>query len=531
VLPRRRDQQDISDEIRFHLAEEVRLRVERGEAPEAARREARRLFGNEAVSAEDTRQVWLWGPLDRFSRDLTYAVRSLSRTPGFSAIAVLTLALGIGSGTAAFSVVNAVLLRPLPYPDPDELVSVDHYSLADIGITGGMLPLAVVHDLREQIRTLSNLAAADVLNRATLVQGGPPEVIEFSLVAGPYFEVLGVRPVLGRLLPEGEFLADGTKPALLSYGFWNERFGGSTDALGQTFRLEGQPPMTIVGVLPKTFLSPDFAGVPNPVWTTAPREDPSQRRIGNYASVGRIAPGATIGLVRDEAGAIGAGLAETYPDTDGRWGVGARPLAEAIVVQSYRNTALTFGAAVGAVLLISILNMVGLQAARVSKRQHEFSIRAALGASPWPLTRQAIVEAGVLSLAGTALGLGVAWAVQDVVLASAPAMLPRMAEIGIDLRVIAFALVATLAATLVVGIAPVLRAARPDLNDSLKEASRGITDTRYQRWLPCTLRIRRTSCRTRPTIATGWFSCSAGLPYPLRLSRISSGATSPKAPW
>ena len=420
-------------------------------------------------------------------KDFRYGVRGLGRSPGFAFAAIATLTLTIGASTAAFSIVNGILLAPLPFEDPGQLVDMVQ-TRQDQRFVSGFFDLQVVGDIRDESRTLVGLAAS-APNTANIDDDGPPEAVDFSSVTAGFFEVLGVRPVLGRLFDSEELLADGTKPAVINYGYWQGKWGGSPEVVDQTLRLEGQTAMTIIGVLPATFRSPFDAGPGSSVWT--PVETTGDGFSRNHALVGRLGPGESIESAQAEMTLIANRLIDGA--SDGERGVLVRPLSERVVGRDSRRTILIFAVAVGMVLLIGVLNLVNLQASRISKRERELSIRGALGASRWRLIRQMIAEAMVLTLSGAGLGFLIVYVVRDVALANMPPLLPRIGDIPVDGRVFAFTIAVALVSGLAIGIVPALRASRLELNDSLKEGTPGATETRRQRWLRSVLMVAQTS--------------------------------------
>ena len=421
------------------------------------------------------------------TKDVRYGVRSMKRTPAFAATAIATLTLAIGASTAAFSIVNGILLVPLPFERPDQLVEIG-MTRPDVSRLGGFFDLELVGDIGDESSTLVGLAAS-TLRTANIDDDGPPEAVEFSMVTAGYFDVLGVQPILGRLFASENLLDDGTKPAVVNYGYWQGKWGGTPGVIGQSLRFEGQSPMTIIGVLPPMFRSPFDAGPPASVWT--PVESTPEGVGRSHRVIGRLWPDETIESAQTEIDVIAERLIDGVRANE--VGVLILPLSESVVGQESRRTLLIFAVAVGMVLLIGVLNLVNLQASRISRRERELSIRGAIGASRGRLIRQMIAEAMVLTLSGAGLGFAVVYSIRDVVLANVPPVLPRMADVPVDLRAFAFAVVVALLSGLAIGIVPALRASRLDLNDTLKDGTPGATDTRRQQWLRSVLTIAQTS--------------------------------------
>ena len=408
--------------------------------------------------------------------NVRYGVRGLARNPGFALAAIATLTIAIGASTAAFSIVNGILLAPLPFEEPDELV----------GFADRFFGLELLVNIRDESRTLAGLAASTSIT-ANVDREGAPEELDIGLVTAGYFEVLRVQPVLGRLFDTEELLADGTKPAVIDYSYWQGNWGGRPDVIGQTLRLEGQPAMTIVGVLPATFRSPSDAGPPTSVLTTV--EGPREGFRRTYNVVGRLMPGESIESAQAEMDLLGDRLS----DGANARGIVVRPLSERVVGPDSRRSILIFAVAVGMVLSIGVLNLVNLQASRISRRERELSIRGALGASRWRLIRQMIAEAMILTFSGAGLGFLAVYSIRDVALANMPPLLPRMADVPVDGRVFAFSVAVALVSGLAIGIVPALRASRLELNDTLKDGATNATETRHQRWLRSVLTVAQTS--------------------------------------
>ena len=409
-------------------------------------------------------------------KNVRYGVRGLARSPGFALAAIATLTIAIGASTAAFSIVNGILLAPLPFEEPDELV----------GFADRFFDLELLADFRDESRTLAGLAAS-TSSTANVDQDGAPEAVDLGFVTAGYFEVLRVQPVLGRLFDTEELLADGTKPAVIDYSYWQGKWGGRPDVIGQTLRLEGRPAMTIVGVLPATFRSPFDAGPSATVLTTV--EAPRQGFRRTYNVVGRLMPGESIESAQAEMDR----LADRSSDGANARGVVVRPLSERVVGPDSRRSIVIFAVAVGMVLSIGVLNLVNLQASRISRRERELSIRGALGASRWRLIRQMIAEAMILTFSGAGLGFLAVYSIRDVALANMPPLLPRMADVPVDGRVFAFSVAVALVSGLAIGIVPALRASRLELNDTLKDGTASATETRHRRWLRSVLTVAQTS--------------------------------------
>jgi putative ABC transport system permease protein len=412
--------------------------------------------------------------------DLRFAARILRKNPGFTAVAILTLALAIGANTAIFSVVNGVLLRPLPFPEPDRLFQVFRRNPEGINPS---LSVPQYTFLTAQGQPFSKLTAYPALNSGFNLGGdGPTERILGARVTQPFFEVLGIQPALGRgFLPE-EDVAGGPKVAVLSHGLWQRRFGGSPDIIGRTLSLNGEP-YTIVGVARPGFQHPEHAQL----WTPA-QLDPASTEDAHYlAVIGRLKPGvdaAQVGPVvkvmgeQIRASRLGAVREDQWLDADRLQTLGARDVKPALLVLL---------GAVGLVLLIACVNMANLQLARAAARERELAVRAALGASPGRIMGQLLTESLLLSGAGGALGLLLATWALPALLALAPEGIPIPEEIRIDGAVLGFTLGLSVLTGLLFGLLPAWQASRPDLQGSLKvsasRATSGPTGNRTRRLL------------------------------------------------
>jgi len=397
--------------------------------------------------------------------DLRLALRQLRKAPGFAAVAVLTLALGIGACTALFSVVDGVLLRPLPYPGSDRLVMVRETLLPDFpsfSVSPGNYS-----SWKSAAQSFESLAAFHGASYA-LTGRGEPARIDAVRATGNYLSTLGLRPALGRDFAPEEDSPGGAAVVLLGHGFWQRQFGGREDALGQTLQLDGKP-FTVVGVLPPAFRDADL------LTPTALSAADLQNHGNHYLRVvGRLRAGTTREAAQAELAGIAAALTKQFPNSNKGWSVRTYDLLD-WTVGGVRPVLWALLGAVAFLLLIGCANVANLQLARAAARHREFAVRSALGASRPRIARQLLTESLLLALLGGFFGVMVAqWGVGGL-LALAPENLPRAEEIAVDGRALLFAALATGLTTLVSGLAPALRSSRVDLQPALAESSRTAT--------------------------------------------------------
>ncbi len=401
-------------------------------------------------------------------QDLRYAIRLLAKSPGFTAIAVLTLALGIGANTAIFTVVNAVLLRPLGFRDPSSLVLVAEKSAFPTISTSFQNYI----DWRDQSHSFESLEATRGTT-ITLTGAGEPERLNARMATAPLFSLLGVNAVLGRTFLADEDRAGGPPVAVLGYGLWQRRFGGSHDVLGKSITLDSQP-YTVVGVLPSGFelLQPADVFLPFHPWAKTLPDDRNWHP-GIFV-IGRLKEGISREQGRTEMVAITKRLEEQYPIYNTGTSADVVGLQEQLV-KNVRPALLLLLGAVAAVLLIACVNVANLLLARAAARGREVAIRTSMGATRWRVTRQLITESILLSVAGGTLGLLFAWASLGPLLKLSASTLPAVFAVSLDRWVLFFTLVVSLATGLLFGIVPALRTGKLDIRETLNEGSRGST--------------------------------------------------------
>jgi putative ABC transport system permease protein len=461
---RRQREQELDEEIRAHLAMDVQERIERGENPDEAEANARREFGNVGLVKEVTRDVWGWRWLETFLQDLRYGLRQLRRNPGFTTIAVLTLALGIGANTAIFSVVEGVLLRPLPFKNPVRLVRI-YGSNPQQGYSRMMNSPADIADVRRQNSVFQDVAMFQGSGN-TLTGAGEAEQIAGARVSGDFFKVFGVPPLLGRAFLTGENQKSEGREVILSHTLWQRRFASDRKILGKTITLDGEP-FRVIGVMPSGFhFPPCEPPFKTELWL--PWNEPIVGH-GNrdVASVARLKPAVTLAQARTEIDTIAKRLAHSYPSDRG-WQLDLVPLLDSII-GPVKRPLLALLAAVGLVLLIATANVASLLLARSTVRRREIAVRAAIGASRLRIVRQLLTESLLVAIVGGILGLVVAFWGIHLLKAIAPQDMPRLGDAGINRLVLLVTFAVSLAVGLLFGIAPATQASKVSLNTALKE--------------------------------------------------------------
>jgi predicted permease len=486
LFSRRRMYGELSEEIREHLDEKTDELVAGGMSREEARYAARRVFGNVSLAEENARDVWRWVPIENFFADVRYGLRMLRRNPAFTAVGLLTIAIGIGANAAVFSVVNSVLLKPLNYPKPQELVALHQIAPGAAGLAdfrnGLLLSPSMYFTYSEQNRTFQSLGVwiPDTANVTGLAE---PEQARAVNVSDGVLQALAVPPALGRWFSQADQIPNGAERVMLSYGYWQRRFGGDRAVVGRNVLVDSRS-REIIGVMPQgfRFLDADFDLI---VPLAFDRGKLILAGFG-YHGVARLKPGVAIA----EANADMARMLPIWMDS---WSNGPgtnphiyetwkitpriRPLKQQ-VLGNVSEVLWVVMATIGLVMMIACANVANLLLVRVESRQQELAVRAALGAGWARIVRGLLVESVLLGLMGGALGIGLAYAGVRFLVATGPANLPRLSEISIDARTVGFALLLSVLSGLLFGLIPAVKYAGQRTTLALRSAGRTISVSR-----------------------------------------------------
>jgi predicted permease len=481
---------DLERELRSDLELEEEEQRENGLSLEEARYAARCAFGNTTLIKEQTHEAWGWGPFERLLQDLRYAVRQLRKSPGFALTAILTLALGIGAATSVFSVVNAVLLKPFAFRDPDRLVVLREAVEDEVRSERSSIPDNYRHFLRlkKDAVTLEDAAIFSQQGTSVSPKGDHPRIVGAVTASPNLFRLLGVQPSLGR-----DFVADDARQGaenvvILSYEGWQTFFARDPTVIGKTLRIEGHP-VTVIGVLPPGMRFPQIALAPKTAFQETARDAllfqpaaPSERDLNkdmgnfNYKAIARLKPGATLAQANAELEALQKAytLSAHLPL---HFGIALTPLTKDVASGVSGALWLLF-AAVGAVLLIACVNLANLQLARAVNAERETAVRAALGASRCQLVRSRLAESLVLAFAGGAAGTALAFGGVRLLIALAPANIPRLDEVQVSLPVLVFSGGLSIAAASMFGMLPALRSLRVPPQAALQANSTRAANTK-----------------------------------------------------
>jgi putative ABC transport system permease protein len=473
---RKRMMEDLDQDIRDYIERETQDNIERGMAPEEARYAALRKFGNVTRVREETWEVWSFVWLEQLRQDVRFGLRQLRRNPGFTFVAVLTLALGIGVNTTIFRAVSATLLRKPPVKDPDSLCAISSKNV----IKGDDLVGVSAPDFeswQKQNDVFEDMAAVESGRSFTLTGKGEPESVEGDRVTPGYFRVVGVMPALGRAFLPSEGQAENSHVVILSDSLWHERFGADPNVIGNILEIEGEP-YTIVGVMPARS---DQAESGTELWTPlafGARDLSSSARANHYLDLvlGRLKPGITVRQAQSEMSTIAQRLSTAYPQTNDGWGVTVLTLQEYNIRSAdVRNGMMMLMTVVCLVLFLACANVAGLLLARGASRTHELAVRSAVGASRLRLLRQMLVESLLIGAAGGGAGLLISvWGIR--LLAAAISFSgegrQRVAGFGLDQPTLLFTLAVSLLATLVFGLLPALCVSGANPGDALSEGGR-----------------------------------------------------------
>jgi putative ABC transport system permease protein len=476
MMRRKRMLVDLDQEIRDHIEIATQENIDRGMSPEEARYAALRKFGNVTRVKEDVREVWSLVWLEQLLQDIRLGLRQLRKNPGFATVAILTLALGIGANTAIFSVINSVLLRPLPYYDLDRLVMVWENNSQHPNPHNTVSPPNFL-DWQNRNTVFSDISFI-FDERGNLTGSGDPEEVVVQNVSTNFFPLLGVNLLLGPGFTAENGQSGHDNVVILSYGLWKERFAGDPAIIDKPIVLNGHP-LTVVGVAPKNFQwfikDGSLTGARPQMWTpfVVPQAFHQHKQMGRFMTVvARLKPGVTHSQAQTEMSTIASQLEQEDPDFDGHWGVNVVSLREQSSGDLRPALLVLFGA-VTFVLLVACANLSSLLLARAASREREMAIRTAIGAGRWRIARQLLLESLLLALIGGVVGVALAVWGTNALLVASPANLLDLRSVSLDFRVLSFAVAATLLAGLLFGFLPSYISAHSQVSETLKEGGRG----------------------------------------------------------
>ncbi len=475
-VSRRQVEQDFSQELEEHLELLTEENLRRGMAEEDAMRAAKLRLGGMTQLRETHRELHGWLMLETILQDAGYALRTLRKSPGFTMVCVLTLGLGMGASTTIFSVVNAVLLRPLPYPNHERLVRIEErhggtFGLGAAGLDFANATYANFNDLRRDGKTIENISAFREW-RFNLAGDGEPEQVPGALVSGEFFAALGSKPTLGRMItPEDDAPGGDNHVAVISDALWQSRFGAAPGIVGKTVRVNAED-YRVIGVMPRGFDYPEKSEIWCPLVPGG--QFRGNRRAHLLTVIADLRAGEQMGSVQGEISAIAEQIEKQNPGVDPDLAIAAVSLKKSLVAP-VQPALLVLMFAVGLLLMMACANLANLLLARAAARQKELAIRTAVGAGRARIARQLLTESLVVALLGAGLGLAVAvWSLQFIKALDLPDI-PRLGAISIDWEVLCFTLLLSICTGLLFGLAPALSGTKTDLNISLKEGAAAST--------------------------------------------------------
>ena len=478
-------ERELREEFEAHFQMHVEDNVRAGMSPSQARREAALKFGSVDAASEEVRGRWTVALLENTRQDVVYALRALRRTPAFTVTAILSVALGIGASVAIFTVADNLLLRPLPYREPDRLLMIWENNLRRQNGDHNVISPANFRDWKAQSTVFESMAYF-THGPATLQTGERVEQVIDQFVGADVFDLLGVKPIRGRLFTQAEDLPGAPHVALISYRLWQNWFAGDDGVVGRSVQLNGAP-ATVIGVMPEGFY---LRNREVDVWETLGLDPARDYRKGAgrfLFAVGRLKPSIELPQAQAQLQTIAARLSATYPEFDTRWGVTLEPFRDSLV-RDVKTSMLVLLGAVMLLLAVACANVASLLLARHTARRREMAVRAAIGAGRWRVIRQLITESLVLGIGGGTLGVLLARAAVSGLVALAPEDMARRASITMDSRIVIFAAGLSVLSAVVFGLLPSLVASRDDVLNGLRDGARGATSGHgaLRNWLVAT---------------------------------------------
>jgi predicted permease len=502
----RERQRLLKEEMAFHLESIANDLIDQGIPETEARGTARRKFGNVTQKSEESRSTWISLWIGDAAQDLLYTLRTLRRDTGFATFAILTIGLGIGASSTVFSVVTALLLRPLPFTDSNRLVWIANTDRDDEGLSGETVPVGHFLDLRDQNHSFSDVAAYSPFYRAgdnKLNGDGEPLRLTGVQISDNFFSVLGVKPQLGRTLnaDDCKFKWDTPKVALLSYSLWQRRFNSDAGIVGRLLTVNDSPVM-VIGILPPSF---DFASVFAPgsrvdLFLPYPLTDEANRRGNELTMLGRLKPGATLRSARAEMEVLGPRVRRRDPDRNFKLNLS---LLKEHINEHFRPALLVLASAVGIVMLIVCANLSNLLLARMAARQKEMTIRASLGASRQRLIRQTLTESTTLSFGGAVIGFALAVTGTRAIAHLNTLNISLLSSVRVDLGAIAFTVIVAALTGLIFGSIPALQVAGSALHNSLRNTVRNSSQGKKHAWIRSSLVISEVAFACILLVGTG----------------------------